>query len=243
MKGPEMVALAASVGACASAVAGFFTVREIAKQREAAFRPEIVPSSTSFVATKRQTAKSDMPDCWREGSLLNGTSVAGREVEISLINIGMGAARQVELNWSFDIEKAVKTANTLAQESLSATFFKVDAIGIKMTSADGGEANSIWSSQRQKRFDYVLPAAASASPERAAVPHAYCQLVGAIVQFSMRMSNSKIPEGLPELNLDISFEDIAGKSHQAKYVLSTSLTMLDAKGDGFEGRIHFTRRN
>jgi hypothetical protein len=48
MTNDQIVALLASIGACLSAVATFLTVRQIAKQRVASYRPELALSQSIF---------------------------------------------------------------------------------------------------------------------------------------------------------------------------------------------------
>ncbi|MHC1653535.1 hypothetical protein ACODUL_09645 [Stenotrophomonas maltophilia] len=237
----EVVSLAASVGACASALAGFFTVREIAKQRQAAYRPEIVPSTMFFAAGKSPLVKSVLPDMWTE-KLPEEITGIGAEARIPVINIGMGAARHAELRWDFDIAEAVRSANALAQESLSAIFFAFEGGRLSMKTADGGRSESMWVNQLVRRFDYILPASGSVAPVTVEVPHAYRQLIAAIVHFSFKKAGARFPSQLPELKLDIAYVDIAGSSHIAKYLLSMQLTMIAGEGESFQGYLESSRR-
>ena len=48
----QLVALGASIGACLSAIAAFLMIRQIARQREASYRPELALSRTAIRSTR-----------------------------------------------------------------------------------------------------------------------------------------------------------------------------------------------
>lgn len=230
----QLVALAASIGACVSALAAFFTVREMSRQRQTTYQPELVPSRLQFSASKPLFANSMLPERWLDNS--------NAPAAVDINNVGLGAATNVLVSWSFDIGAAIDRANTVAQKSLSAAYFELKNETLHFHVEGGRDSMSMWGNQRAKNFDYVLPASKNVTAARADIPLAFCQLVAALVFFSNRSEQFHFPE-LPMLELDISFQDIAGHQRKVKYEFAVSLTMVSDKACAFQGLLEATRKH
>jgi hypothetical protein len=237
----QIVALAASIGACVSALAAFLAVREMSSQRQMTYRPELVPSRTPFVASSHRFGKSFLPDQWLARSLRDDNSNTAPEATIKINNVGLGAAKHVQLSWHFDISAAIEQTNNLAQKTLSAAYFELkgDALVVKAEAGQG--STSLWGNQQAQSFDYILPATANQLPADARIPHAFCQIVAALIHFSYKGDTHTSIE-LPKLNLVISYLDIAGQQHRAKFTFSVEPIVISGKGEFFEGYIECGNR-
>jgi hypothetical protein len=60
--------------------------------------------------------------------------------------------------------------------------------------------------------------------------------------FSNKGDSHSFPKDLPALDLVISYLDIAGTKHFAKYKMSTQIVMISGKGEFFEGYLESSRR-
>jgi hypothetical protein len=221
----QIISLTASVGACLAAVATFLTVWQIAKQRKASYRPELVLGSGEFEA-RANAYHSGLPNDWRNpepkliGCVTN-ISLASNVFGLPLANIGLGAARKISISWKFAIEDAVKNVNKYAKEAGFDDFLSFDRGTLKMQSPS---VASFWINQETQTMDYVLPASTPGAVVRLRPPDAYILLVSAAVSlnFSSRIKESGgRPEllELPALSVGLSFEDIAGK----KQAVSSSI--------------------
>ena len=131
MKIDQLIALLASLGACLSAVATFLTVRQIRKQSESSFRPDLTFSSTTFKGSPNPSPllpKSLSPDFWtneeattdvlKDGAVATEFPIFSR-FGIPLLNLGLGTAKNIAVSWSFPLENLVKQINELAQRTFS----------------------------------------------------------------------------------------------------------------------------
>jgi len=158
----QIIALAASIGSCLAAVATFMTVLQIAKQRRAAYRPELVPLAISFRASIEPGDKTILPDYWvrvsdafsDEKSEADTTWMA---FTIPLMNIGLGAAKNIRASWSFAIEEFAHELNELAHGATIPTRFDYEPGSLSMQSPVLGPHYSAWSNQQKQTVDYVLP--------------------------------------------------------------------------------------
>jgi hypothetical protein len=115
----QFVALFASIGACLSAVATFLTVRQIAKQREASYRPELALSRVYLECTKDPLAQGPIPTLWAAKGQDGKTDPLIRRLSLPLRNVGLGTAKGVSITWTFPFEDITTQVNELAQKSLS----------------------------------------------------------------------------------------------------------------------------
>jgi hypothetical protein len=108
------IALAASIGACLAAIATFLTVSQIAKQRSDSYRPEIVISPVLFEAKL-----GSIPNDWRRWQSRFesvGDKNAVERFSIPLVNIGLGSAKDVSIEWSFPIEDICEKLDSIANK-------------------------------------------------------------------------------------------------------------------------------
>ncbi len=97
----QIIALVASVGACLSAIAAFLVIHQVSKQSKNSYRPELAVSQTKFQCISNPLAKGNIPDTW-----LNCTDEEESQNVLSLFavplhNVGLGAAKSLNLKWSF----------------------------------------------------------------------------------------------------------------------------------------------
>ncbi|HUO55283.1 MAG TPA: hypothetical protein VMU18_11110, partial [Rhodoblastus sp.] len=112
----QFIAVSAACGTALSAIATLLTVRQIAMQRQASYRPEIVLERKTFRLSRSEDQKDGPPDLW--------TTTCGetkespkRSFQLDLINIGLGSAKSIKIFWSFDIKNMINEINTLAQKN------------------------------------------------------------------------------------------------------------------------------
>ena len=97
MTNDQFVALLASIGACLSAVATFLTVRQIAKQREASYRPELALSRVYLECTKDPITQGSIPTLWAAKGKDGKTDPLTRSLSLLLRNVGLGTAKGVSI--------------------------------------------------------------------------------------------------------------------------------------------------
>lgn len=134
----QIIAFFASIGACMSAIAAFFAVRQNTKQREASYRPVLAITKTIFTASKNPISESSFADLWvedkddRDFGEVNLLSF----FSLPLRNVGLGAAKEVSLNWSFQIADIISNINSITQRSLIPAYFELQNEALSLNSKD-----------------------------------------------------------------------------------------------------------
>lgn len=228
----------ASLAAVVTASATSRTANEMKKQREMMSRPEIMPFSSINFKTgymKNSAEKRSMENIiinieWLElPSYSEGDPYKMRQdkkIGMPIVNIGSGAAKNVEIRWEFEIEKAIEEANRLAIEVYNTDYiyFELDDNWLKMNTNIENMPIPITIHKKNgiEKIDYILPVSIDPNPIKIKIPSAYCKLVYAILFFSFKKDPEAVPE-LPKITLSIRHTDIGGGKHEAKYVFSTDI--------------------
>lgn len=239
MTNDQIIALFASLGACFSAVATFLTVRQIAKQREASYRPELAFSRVFIECTKDPHSHGTIPTHWIAKDKDNKDIKQSRMFSLPLLNIGLGTAKSISVNWMFPFEDLTKRVNELAQKTLSAAYFKFDNGMLSIDSEKYGKSTSMWRNQKQRTLDYVLPASVAKDPTMLELPHAYIMIVSFFIFFSAKDSSKdkihfSVPE-IPPLMLEVQYSDIGETRHKAPFAIQFQLIVIGSCGEFISG--------
>jgi hypothetical protein len=210
----QTIALFASIGACASAVATLLTVRQIAKQREASFRPELVVPRV--IISCRATDSSGIPHYWSAEDSFSAGDKPKSQFKLPIRNIGFGAAKNVVLTWKFDLEAAVKLVNDLAQRSLAASHFSIENEALMFETSNGNAQASFWKNQRSTTLDHVLPVSYRADGEYVVLPHAYIFVVSALFYYALKLGQQTYDQ-MPQLFLEVCCSDIGEIEHRTRF--------------------------
>lgn len=231
----------ASLAACFAAMATFRTANEMKKQREMMSRPEIIPFSSINFKTgymKNSVEKRSMENIiinieWLElPSYSEGEPYKmkrAKKIDIPIVNIGSGAAKNVEIGWEFEIERVIEEANQLASDVYNTEYryFELDDNWLKMNIKKENTPffieKYVKKHGKTKKINYILPVSIDPMPITMKIPSVYCKLVNAILFFSFK-KDPKIEPELPKITLSIKYTDIGGGKHEAKYVYSTSIS-------------------
>lgn len=230
------VGLFTAVGAFAafaSAFATFRTVREIAKQREASYRPELVIPRTLIKGNG--SVKRSLPDNWVSASESSNQFTSAPWFAIPLHNIGLGAARNIIVNWSFPLNEMVKEVNTLAHRSSTQALFVADsgALSIKWE----GQGDRVVMNRLPNVIDYVLPAAIQKEPVMLPLSLAYIELSSALVFFA----KDHILD-IPALDATVEYLDIGGQRYRAAFEIKLHIEVLFCSDGSFFGYLEACRK-
>lgn len=238
----QVISLAASIGACLSAIAAFLAVRQVSQQRESSYKPELVLSKTIFECSPNPQSKKQIPSAWTPKAKAEEELSLHRSFSMPLRNVGLGAAKSIKVTWSFPIEDVVATVNEIAQKSLVPAYFKYENEMLSLKSEVMGGSVSAWRNQKNQNIDFVLPAPVDTAPIELVLPHAYIQLVSALIHFSARSESFEHLEDIPSLNLDLEFVDIGGGHHKSEFSISTGIISVTGKGEAFHGYVESHNR-
>jgi hypothetical protein len=227
----QIVALFASVGACASAVATCLTVREMAKQRTTSFRPELVISRVSITGSQQEG--KGLPTEWEALSRdAAGTTTRG-PATLAVSNVGLGAAKDLRFVSSFDVADAVETLNQLATQGSVSAEMRIDEIGALCFEAREIGMEAMWVDQQNEASDYLLPAFSHSDSFHLQIPRTYILAVAAFVYvWALSVPHHGFGK-LPPLVVAVAYADIAGVQHNERFVIESNLQMVRGIGEQF----------
>jgi hypothetical protein len=228
----QVIALAASTGACMAAIATFLTVLQISKQRKASYRPELALSRTIIEGVVDEAAASHLPSLWTaqlQDNMSTKDHSAGKRCAIPLANIGLGAAKGVKVSWNFPIEELVEQLNKRAQRTLTPAYFTFDKNIFSVKSEKLGNWTSMWINQRSEKIDYVVPIAIQREAFMLTLPHAYIGGISALLALSFDDKDNEFPD-IPSLRVEFEYLDVADENHQSTFKIQFHLIMMGNNG-------------
>jgi len=229
------IALAASVGACLSALATFWTVRKMSQQREATYLPEIVLARTIFSGSKNPLVKGELPTLWVPKTDAAGMPETALTFSMPLLNVGLGAAKNISVSWSFPIGDMVDRVNELARRAHIPGTVELKEGTLSITSDALGTQTSMWENQRQEWIDFALPAVIQKDPITIRVPPAFITLSSAILFLAAKDGGLQKIANIPPINVDMKFQDIGDRHHVAAFSITLTIIALAGSGTGFHG--------
>ncbi|MDD2776472.1 MAG: hypothetical protein PHU06_10995 [Gallionella sp.] len=242
MTADQTIALISSIGTCLSAIATFLTIRQIAKQREASYRPELAFSRTFFVAEPDPIRAGALPEKWVNKKLGLETPMLLDDLSVPLRNVGLGTAKAIAISWSFPIDQTIERVNQSAQKTLTPAYFSRDDWGVSLKSESLGNGTSMWKNQKNVSVDFVLPASVEREPMEVRLPHAYVQLCSAVLYFASKDKHAKFSFDLPILSANIEYVDIGNLTHRATFEFILNVVAISGNGEAFDVYIDCTKR-
>jgi len=226
----QWVALAASVGACMSAIAALFVVRQNMKHRELSFQPELAPVRINFSASKNPLSNGSFAEFWVEHKVNEApdeTSIL-TSLAIPLHNIGLGTAKELTLEWEFPIDDLIESINEKAQKLLIPAYFEIQGEVLSLKSEQLNASTSMWGNQKKETFDYVLPSSIDKHGVNMRVPPAYMELFAALMYFSAKEADYTLSD-LPLLSVTLEYYDISGDKHRSSFDIEVQIVVRSAE--------------
>ncbi len=231
----EVISLVTSIAACLSAIAALVVVRQNYKQRTASYSPDLILVKR-IVRLQPFEQTGGMPQLSDE----DGDS----QVVVPIVNVGLGAARDLKVSWRFPIDQLISSINLLAQQSLAPEYYEHKNGFLSLKSKKSWFVR--WGSEEE--IDYVLPASTpEAPPNELPLPTAYVALVFGHYHFALhapRSDKSDSPQlidvpDLPKLKCQIDYGDIGGLMYRLDYWISVTPIMISK--DQFEFVVQSSR--
>ena len=211
----EVISLVTSIAACLSAIAALIVVRQNFKQRTESYRPDLV-----FVKTTVWLKPFEGTQGWPQVADDNDST----QISIPIVNVGLGAARDLKVSWKFPINQVVSSVNHLSQQSLAREYFEFKNGSLSMKSDMQWTIH--WKVEKEAEFDYVLPASIQQTrPDQLGLPLTYIALVLGYYHFAFKSQSLDIPE-LPKLECRLTYVDIGGTKHRVDLLIAVEPMMI-----------------
>jgi hypothetical protein len=107
-----------SLATLATAVATFWTVHELTSQRKAAVKPDVIPANQRAFVFLRNPP--DRLRYWWGKEAVDETSLDQPTIyDIELFNVGVGAAKNLEIRWDVAFRPIVAESTNLLRKHMS----------------------------------------------------------------------------------------------------------------------------
>jgi hypothetical protein len=184
----QYISAGASVAAFLAALATSLTVWQIAKQRRATYRPDIVVKRARVITLEDKSEEKIIAPLLKWGRSeeqidAQRDDILGRDYPLLLVNIGLGAATNLSATWEFPMVSFVAAMGMLAVNRGYPEKIEYNNGALKLSSP---RITSLWRNQKQDHFDYLLPAAIDKEPARIDLPSAYMLAVATRMSFFLR---------------------------------------------------------
>ncbi len=227
----QIIALLASIAACLTAIASFLTVRQIAKQRELSYRPELAISRVYFHGLSNQIGMGLLPQYWVGTTDSQQVDPLLKQIALPLCNVGLGVAKAVVVKWSFPINELVKTVNELANRTLTSELFTYKGGTLHMRSDTIGTMTSVWKNQQTDMLDYLLSASVQKEPVMLELPFAYKTLCSALIFFQSKYKETESHGEIPALKASFEYLDIGEQQHKAVFEIRLNVVSVGFKDE------------
>jgi hypothetical protein len=210
-------------------IVAFRTLLEIKAQRETTYRPDIIVDEGLFYIYSYKSDKGEFPVEYtyeKKNQLYHCENFTISSFSINLFNIGLAAAKEIQIEYSFDLDKISSIINeqnkTLPADKI--INIKKGNAFLEFKAAENAVVRSSYhaiDSQLKREINHILPVNISSNPIKIALP-TYILEIHSILIYSFWMNDTKdneFPE-LPIINLKISYFDIGNNKHSKEYELS-----------------------
>lgn len=238
----QYIALGASVAACMSAIAAFWIICLMARQQREAYQPKLALSHPIFTSTR--VSEEILPRVWTESRLSgcygHDPDSATRGLVMEINNIGLGAANEINVKWSFPMEKAVQEVNVVAGSN-GVLAYQSGSGRLHVTMDDDKTIGSIpWQSTQRRSIDYILPAAIDKVPTQLRLPDAYAFVISAMAFVHKRVKPQK-EMSIPVLRLDMKYRDIGLRAHSVSFDVRCEIGAWNHHGEILRGYLKHNR--
>jgi len=224
------------------------TFLEMVRQRRTTYRPELVVSGLTVYGYLDNFLK---PAIWLDEDVdsldPHGGILGHRPLKLLIHNLGLGAAREVQLSWEVDLKKLIEDIESLQGASGDTTEVSLNQQGhVVIEFEDRGFISINPENDLNHSLDFVLPASVDKSGTSVQFPITYVDLMSLKLsqEFHIFMQGPGSPISgfsFEPLTLRLRYKDIAGRKHSKNLLFEPSL--IGIRLDPFEPGAHvFTAR-
>ena len=229
-----------SIFACLSAIAVLTAVVIICRQLRAAYRPDLALSQTVIRSTvKRNNIVPELSSDTDDSDYMGASNTIGRLV-IPVLNIGQTTANEVDVKWSFPIEKAVREVNAYSGVEEVVTYHRrSERLDVKLN--DGDVMSIPSAAHRKRRIDYIKPLSIESTPLLINLPYAYGVVVSAMTFFYSKVEDPPRRLSVPVLRLEMRYRDISRGKCRVSFAIDCDIAVFNGDGEIVRGYLKCKR--
>lgn len=207
----KWVALGACIAASVSALAALLAVKQSSLQRKLSYKPQLIFKPRRFDYEIDKTA----PNLMGKISFIDADSNLHNKIDL-VLNIGLGAALDIKIKWTYQSKYAVESLNEYLTISGLGVKLEKNDLGIQIRNPNGTLYPAHCADKLEDEIDYILSHSQSGAPQNILVPLSSIALNSTLHIYSMNtIQNFHWPA--PSLTLEIEYKDIGGEFYKDKY--------------------------
>lgn len=224
--GPDKwIALATATAASISAIAALFAVKQSNLQRKLSYKPQILLTPQIF---DYEVDKTEL-DILNRIKLREGNNTDSSKSNIA-VNIGLGAALDINITWVYDSTEIISDLNYLFQKTNTPIKLEKNKFGIKLDSTDETSRGCMCREFFNEKIDYILSHSQNPAPTKILIPFPFISLICSNWLFSLKEGafNQKHSNSL---EVKIEYRDIGGEFYQEVYITNIEPIIIIPGGD------------
>jgi hypothetical protein len=202
----------------------FLTLREMEKQRRATQKPElIIPKVRLYGCTRRQD-EFFVPEIWSNSELNQVETYVSYLVDATIYNVGFGAAKDIRLEWSLDLQCTLQTIKDYCYKNIIPIAARAEGEILIVEFKDISSASSMKNSASHEH-EYLMPASTDSQGLKTPIPAHYMHLLPVYVCILMHQLNREAKNSIgvlpsfefPAMNLRLTYKDISNAVYSKKF--------------------------
>lgn len=202
------------------------TLREMYRQRLHSYKPDIVPVEQIFNAYFHSPLLCDWREIDYKQEQTDEDTIS--DYQISLFNLGNGAAKSIKITWSFDIDAFIENVNNINKENDSGIEINNTDFILEFKEKETIKYAVNLQPSLKDRRDYLLPASIEKTPLKIPLPRAYILLYSNCL-YNKYILNRTLDFTVPKLKLTIEFSDIANNKYNTIFLFNIGLIFSSYK--------------
>ena len=205
----------------------YFTLREMRNQRRAAQKPELIIPNVSIYGYAADN-EIFIASNWSNKELKNDGVVVEERPQVTIYNIGAGAAKEINIKWDFDLSGAIKSIQDYCYRNSIPVVVSTQNDGLIVEH----KGNKSWMNIKAYssiEHAYLMPAWVTSLGLKSGLPVTFLQLISILI-FLDNHQRQKNPSDksffplveesrfkIPPLFCELSYEDISGERYAKKF--------------------------
>ena len=232
----------------------FLTLKEMSIQRKASYKPELIVTKKHVFGYYTQFGELMLPTKWSENKL-EQKELLSEDIDIdynlTIFNIGMGTAIDIELKWDFNISGTIKFIKDYCYKYSLPVIVDIDENNFLNFKIKKFRCSINLKNDLKYTYDYLLPTSVSSKGLEIPIPYSIRILISMWVYLiNLELEKEKnflkkenlLSDEWPLPSLSLNYRDIGKVEHKKRIVSKISVFSIASgnfeKGDeGFSGQI------
>jgi hypothetical protein len=211
----------------------FLTLREMEKQRKASQKPELIIPNMFIIGYPDENCNLYIASYWSNKEVKKERTEIYEHPNVTIYNIGAGAAKEINFSWNFDVQNTVKSIQDYCYSNSIPVVIRIQNNYLEIGIEGGFDAINLDSSFK---YSYLMPTSVTSQGLNSEIPIYFLELISFLIFISMQKHGFEFGDfEFPSLFCELSYTDIGGVRYIKKFDVTfnpTSLS-LSAKESGF----------